>query len=174
MKDLLSGSAAKSLVGKTVKILFDSRKQVATATVEANGQFSTTAPLPSAGIRDSNSARYMAQEGRLRSADLKLNRRLILDPLKASGTTVTLVGEVVPPLTKPVGAVAVEQQLECGHTTIAKTFTPPASGRFHITVSVPAGAKAAIITLRSVVAANAHATRHGFATYSLPLAVALE
>jgi FG-GAP repeat len=169
----LTGSAAKSLVGKKVKIVFDSRKQVATATVGANGRFSTTAPLPPASIRDSNSARYMAEQGRLRSTDLKLNRRLILEPPKASGTTVTLVGQVVPPLTKPVGAVAVEQQFECGKTTIAKTFTPPASGRFHITVSVPADARAAIFTLRSVVAANAHATRHGFATYSLPLAVAL-
>lgn len=169
----LTGSAAKSLVGRKVKILFDSTHQVATATVRANGQFSTTAPLPPASIRDSNSARYMAEEGRLRSTDLKLNRRLILEPPKASGTTVTLVGQVVPPLTKPVGAVAVEQQFECGKTTIGKTFTPPASGRFHVTVSVPADARAAIFTLKSTVAANAHSTRHGFATYSLPLPVAL-
>jgi hypothetical protein len=169
----LTGSAAKTLVGKQVKIIFDSKKQVATATVGANGQFATTAVLPPARIRDSNSARYMAEQGALRSSDLKLNRRLILEPPKVSGTTVTLVGQVVPPLTKPVGSVAVEQQFACGKATIAKTFTPSPSGRFHTTVSVPAGAVAAIFTLRSVVAANTHATRHGFATYSLPLAVAL-
>ena len=34
----ISGGAAKSLVGKKVKILFNERKQVATATVRANGQ----------------------------------------------------------------------------------------------------------------------------------------
>lgn len=67
---VLTGSAAKNLAGKTVKIVFDGSRQVATATVAANGQFSTTAPLPGARLRDSNSARYMAAEGKLRSLDL--------------------------------------------------------------------------------------------------------
>jgi hypothetical protein len=40
-------------------------------------------------------------------------------------------------------------------------------------VSVPARARAAIFTLKSKVAANAHARRHGFTTYSLPLPVVL-
>jgi hypothetical protein len=80
---------------------------------------------------------------------------------------------VEPPLTKPVAPVVVEQQLECGKTTLAKRFTPTASGRFHLTLTVPANAKAAIYTLKSSVAANPHATRHGFTTYSLPLPVLL-
>ena len=42
-----------------------------------------------------------------------------------------------------------------------------------MTVTVPANARAAIFTLKSSVAANAHATRHGFTTYSLPLPAAL-
>ena len=81
----LSGSAAKSLVGKKVKILFNEGQQVATATVEANGQYTTTAPLPPAKIRDNLNTRYTAEIGKLRSVHLKLVRRLLLEPLKASG-----------------------------------------------------------------------------------------
>jgi hypothetical protein len=104
---------------------------------------------------------------------LKLVRRLLLEPLKSSGTTVTLTGEVTPPLTKPIAPVTVEQQLECGRTAIVKTFTPSANGRFHITVTVPANAKAAIFRLTSKVAANKHSVTHGFTTFSLPLPVSL-
>jgi hypothetical protein len=171
---LLSGSAATALVGKKVKILFGSaNKQVATATIGASGQFMTTAPLPPPKLRESGSARYAAAIGKLRSLDLKLTRRLLLEAPKATGTTVTLTGQVTLPLTKPIAPVVVEQQLECGKTTIAKTFTPSASGRFHITLALPADAKAAIYRLKSKVAANAHATEQGFATFSLPLPVAL-
>ena len=169
----IRGSAAKSYVGKKVKILFNEGKQVATATVETNGQYTTTAPLPPAKIRDNLDTRYTAEIGKLRSLHLKLVRRLLLEPLKASGTTVTLTGEVTPPLTKPVAPVTVEQQLECGKTTVVKTFTPSASGRFDITVTVPANAKAAIFRLTSKVAANKHSVTHGFTTFSLPLPVAL-
>jgi hypothetical protein len=168
----LEGSAAKSLVGKRVKIVFDGRAQVATATVAADGEFATTAPLPPARLRNGNSARYMAEEGGLRSLDLKLTRRLSLEPPVASGGAVTLAGQVLPPLTKPVAAVSVQQQLECGKTTIVKRFTPSASGRFHITVQVPAGAKAGIYRLIGSVAVKPGSKR-GFATYSLPLPVIL-
>ena len=169
----IRGSATKSYVGKKVKIVFNEGKQVASATVEANGQYTTTAPLPPTKIRDNLDTRYTAEIGKLRSLHLKLVRRLLLEPLKASGTTVTLTGEVTPPLTKPVAPVTVEQQLECGKTTVAKTFTPSASGRFDITVTVPANAKAAIFRLTSKVAANKHSVTHGFTTFSLPLPVAL-
>jgi DNA-binding beta-propeller fold protein YncE len=169
----IRGSAIKSYVGKKVKILFNEGKQVATATVEANGQYTTTAPLPPAKIRDNLDTRYTAEIGKLRSVHLKLVRRLLLEPLKASGTTVTLTGQLTPPLTKPIATVLVEQQLECGKTTIVKTFTPPANGHFHITLTVPANAKAGIFRLTSKVAANKHSVEHGFTTFSLPLPVAL-
>jgi hypothetical protein len=171
---LLSGSAALSLVGKKVKILFGAaNKLLASATVGANGQFTTTAPLPPVKIRDSDSARYTAEVGKLHSLRLKLTRRLLLEAPKASGTTVTLTGQVMLPLTKPIAPVTVEQQLECGKTTIVKTFTPSAGGRFDITLTVPANAKAAIFRLTSKVAANKHSVKHGFATFSLPLPVTL-
>jgi hypothetical protein len=170
---ILLGSAARSLAGKKVTILFNEKKPVATATVQADGQFATTAALPPAKIRDALTTRYSAEIGKVRSLHLKLVRRLQLEPPKASGDTVTLTGRVTKPLTKPIAPIVVEQQLECGKLTIVKQFTPPASGVFHVTLSVPSGTTAAIYTLKSKVAANAHALAKGFTTYSLPLPVAI-
>ncbi len=168
----LEGSAAKTLDGKKVKIVFDGGKVVATATVAADGQFSTTAALPPARLRNSNSARYMAESGSERSLDLKLTRRLALEPPKFSGGAVTLVGQVLPPLTKPVASVTVQQQLECGKTTVVTHFTPSKTGTFHIRFPVPAAAKAGIYRLTSTVTQKA-GSKHGFATYSLPLPAVL-
>jgi hypothetical protein len=170
----LAGAAVRSDAGKRVKILFGTAlKQVASATVAPDGEFSTTAPLPPAAIREALTTRYEAQIGNERSLHLKLTRRLLLEPPRASGTTVTLSGHVYPPLTQPIAPIVVEQQLECGHTTIVKRFTPPASGHYSVSVTVPAAARAGIFTLKSSVAANAHSTHHGFTTYSLPLPVVL-
>jgi len=169
---LLEGSAAEDLHGKEVKLIFDGHKQVATARIGADGEFSTSAPLPPARMRDSNSARYMAELGRQRSLDLKLTRRLILEPPRFSDGTVTLVGQVLPPLRKPVASVSVQQQLECGKARTVGTFKPSRDGHFRITLKVPAVAKAGLYTLTSSVVAKPGA-RHGFATYSLPLPVLL-
>jgi hypothetical protein len=164
----LEGGAAKGLVGKRVKIVFDGSMQVATATVAADGQFSTTAPLPPGRLRNSNQARYMAESGSQRSLDLKLTRRLELQPPSFSAGTVTLVGQVLAPLAKPIASVAIQEQLECGKTTIVKRFTPAAAGRFRVTIAVPAAAKVGIYRLSSAVAAKP-GSKHSFATYSLPL-----
>jgi hypothetical protein len=169
----LEGSAAKSLDGKKVKIVFDGgSRAVASATVGSNGEFSTTAPLPPARSRDSNNARYMAESGSQRSLNLKLTRRLSLEPPTFSGGTVTLVGQVLPPLTKPIATIAVQQELECGKTTVVAHVTPSASGRFRIRVAVPAAAKAGLYRLISSVRENTRSKR-GFVTYSLPLPVVL-
>lgn len=111
--------------------------------------------------------------GSLRSLHLKLTRRLSLAPPTAAGHIVTLTGLLAPPLTKPISPIIVEQQLECGKTTMVKRFTPPASGRFRITLTVPDNAKAGIYRLTSKVAQNTH-SRRGFATFSLPLPVVIE
>ncbi len=169
---LLEGSAAESLHGKKVKIIFDGHVHAATATIAADGEFSTTAPLPSVRLRDSNSARYQAESGSQRSLDLKLTRRLTLEPPTFSAGTVTLVGQVLPPLRKPATEITVEQELECGSTTIVGRFKPSASGRFHITLKVPAIAKAGLYRLQSSVAEKP-GSKHGFSTYSLPLPVIL-
>jgi DNA-binding beta-propeller fold protein YncE len=168
----LAGTAEKSLVGKKVKILFDGSKVVASATVGADGEYSAMAPLPAARQRDSNNARYMAESGSERSLNLKLTRRLSLEPPKFSGGVVTLVGQVLPPLTKPAAEVTVQQELECGKTTTVGSFKPSATGRFRITLKVPAAAKVGLYRLASKVKENPGSKR-AFATYSLPLPVIL-
>jgi hypothetical protein len=86
---------------------------------------------------------------------------------------VTLTGQVVPPLIKPVGAVTVAQQLECGMSTRVLTFTPPASGRFHVTIAgIPANAKAGVYRLATNVLESPR-SHHPFPTFSLPLPVPL-
>jgi CSLREA domain-containing protein len=168
---VIRGSAAKSLAGKRVRILLNGAQQVATALVGQGGEYATSAPLPVLHGHVSASARYVATLGTLRSLNLKLTRRLELEAPTSSATTVVLSGHVEPPLTRPVSPVAIERELECGKPTTVASFTPPRSGHFHITVSVPAGTSAAIFRLRSTVAANARSPKHGFATFSLPLPV---
>ena len=167
----LVGAAANSLVGHQVKILFNEKRVVATTTVRADGSFSTTAALPPARIRSALKTRYTAVSGALRSAHVKLTRRLQLEPPQASGQRIVLSGQVVLPLTKPIAPIVVEQQLECRKKKVVKRLKPPASGRFRVVVTVPASAKSALYQLTSRVAGNTHSLQHGFKTYSLILPV---
>jgi hypothetical protein len=167
-KVLLIGAAERAQAGKQVKIVFGSSKVVATATVSASGEFSTSAPLPPAKIRAGNGARYMAELGSLRSLDLKLTRRLALEPPGIAAGKVTLRGQVVPPLAEPLATVTISQQVECGKTTVVARVKPSASGRFKVTLPAPAGARGAIYRLTSSVAPS-RGSHHSFATYSLPL-----
>jgi hypothetical protein len=167
-KVLLIGAAERAQAGKQVKIVFGSDKVVATATVGSNGEFTTTAPLPPAKIRAGNGARYVAELGSLRSLDLKLTRRLALEPPSVSAGKLTLRGQVVPPLAKPLAAVTISQQVECGKTTVVARVKPSASGTFKVVLPVPAGAHGARYRLTSSVAPS-RSSRHSFATYSLPL-----
>jgi hypothetical protein len=169
----LTGSAAGSLDGKQVSIVFGASKKVASVTVASNGTFSASLPLPAAKVRDSNGARYTAVSGTQRSLSLKLTRRLSLESLTVSGGRVLLSGQVVLPLADPVATVTVHQQLECGATSEVLKFKPAANGRFHVSVPVPVGAKAAIYRLTTSVRENTR-SRHSFATYSLPLPIALD
>jgi CSLREA domain-containing protein len=170
---VIRGSAAKTLIGKRVKILLNGTRQVAAAVVKADGQYATSAPLPVLHGHVSLAARYVAETGKLRSLNLKLTRRLKLEAPVLAGDEVTLSGQVLPPLTRPIAPVVLEQELECGKPTVLKRFTPPRSGRYRVTVSVPAGTSAAVFRLKSSVAADARSVKHGFATFSLPLPVVI-
>lgn len=167
-KVLLIGAAERAQAGKQVKIVFGSNKVVATATVGSSGEFSTSAPLPPAKLRAGNGARYMAELGSLRSLDLKLTRRLALEPPSVAAGKVTLRGQVLPPLAKPLATVTISQQVECGKTTVVARVKPSASGSFKVMLPVPTGAPGAIYRLTSSVAPS-RGSRHSFATYSLPL-----
>lgn len=164
---MLEGAAVSSLAGHKVEILFDSNKQVATATVEPDGLFSTSAPLPPAKLRGSNSARYLAESGGLKSLDLKLTRRLILDPPTGSAGKVALEGEVTLPLAKPIAEVLVQQQLSCSSTKTVARFKPSASGRFRLTIPAPAEGVAALYRLSTKVRGSTHSAAL-FSTFSLP------
>jgi alpha-tubulin suppressor-like RCC1 family protein len=164
---LLDGAAVSSLAGHKVKILFDGTKLVATATVAADGLFNASAPLPPAKLRGSNSSRYLAESGSLKSLDLKLTRRLILDPPKSAAGKVSLSGEVQPPLAKPPATVLVQQQLSCGATKTVAHLKPSASGHFTVSVPAPAGAMAAIYRLSTKVRGNTTSAKL-FPTDSLP------
>jgi hypothetical protein len=169
---VLDGAAAKSLDGQQVTILFDDHTRAATAVIGAGGLFATTAPLPPAKLRDSNRARYLAEVGQQRSLDLKLTRRLILDTPTSSDGTVTLVGEVVPPLAKPLAPILVQQQTSCtNETTIEKVKESP-NGHFRVSIKAPSGQQAVSYRLSTLVRENRSSTK-GFATYSLSLPVAL-
>jgi alpha-tubulin suppressor-like RCC1 family protein len=169
---LLDGVAVASLDGQTVKIIFDGHQQVATAKIGAQGQFATSAPLPPPKLRDSNSARYTAESGSLQSLNLKLTRRLILDPLSSSAGKVALSGQVIPPLGKPIAQIDVEQQLNCAAGSVVARIKPSASGRFSIELAAPTGAQAALYRLSTKVRENASSNRL-FATDSLPETVGL-
>jgi hypothetical protein len=163
----LTGAAIASLVGDPVRIIFNNKKQVASTTVGKNGFFSVTAPLPPANVRNTNNARYLAEVGTIKSLNLKLTRRLILDPPTVSGGKVRLSGELTRPLGRPISPISVGQQTTCTSTRTVKRFKPATSGRFSITVAAPAGKTAAIYRLTSKVPANATSTKQ-FPTFSLP------
>jgi IPT/TIG domain len=169
---LLAGTATRSLVGRKVKIIFAGRRQVAATRIGANGLFSTDAPLPPASMRESNSARYFAEAGTERSLDLKLTRRLVLDPPAGSATTVTLSGKVIPPLTDPAAEIVVQQGVSCSKLVPLTRVRPGADGRFHITLKAPSDQHTVTYELSTFVRQSAHST-NDYATYSLPQTVEL-
>jgi hypothetical protein len=164
----LDGAAAGDLIGQTVTITFNGATRVATATVGPDGRFSTTAPLPPARLRSSNSARYTASAAGLKSLDLKLTRRLVLASPATAGGKVTLTGQVVAPLASPRAMITVSQQIDCGRTSVVKRFKPGPTGRFTISLPAPAGASGAIYRLTTSVPRSA-TTHTASPTFSLPL-----
>jgi hypothetical protein len=168
---LLTGAAEGGLIGRTIAIVFDGGEEVATAKVARNGLFAATAPLPPKSLRYSNRARYEARVGKLRSLNLKLTRRLILDPPKSHRGKVTLTGEVLAPLARPRASVVIsEEGSNCKRTTVVAHIKPKANGRYEITLGIPTGRSAVVYRLSSAVRADTHSSKT-FRTYSLTEAV---
>lgn len=167
----LTGVAEGRLVGKVVEIFFDGHQKVASARVRRDGSFSARAPLPPAGLRFSNSARYLAVAGGLRSLNLKLTRRLVLEPPVARSGRVLLSGEVVRPLTRPQAWILVSQMgSNCSGGKVVARVRPGADGRYRVSVPVPSRTGGVVYRLSSAVRANSHSPR-AFRTYSLTEAV---
>jgi PKD repeat protein len=169
---MLLGLADPSFAGQTVGLVFAvGNKTVASAKVAADGSFQTTAPLPAKSIRATSRARYSAQIGNEISPKLKLERRLIVSSIAASGGAVTIVGRVTKPLAKPASAISVLQRVTCTTTKVVKSFKPAASGKFRVTVPAPAGSEA-VYVLKTSVRKNTRNTKR-FPTASLPRPVKL-
>jgi uncharacterized delta-60 repeat protein len=164
---ILNGVADSTLVGKPVDVVFAGRKRVAHTIIKADGTFAATAPLPPAKIRATNKARYRAQSGGQRSLDLKLTRRLILQPPTSANGKVTIVGQVLRPLAKPIATIAVQQQVTCTRRVTVAHLRPNSSGRFRFTFAAPAGQTAAVYRLATQVRKTARRLRT-FPTFSLP------
>ncbi|HWI71959.1 MAG TPA: hypothetical protein VNT55_08395 [Baekduia sp.] len=175
----LLGAANRDYVGKRVAIrLRATGDVVAHATVQKDGSFETTAPLPAqayfATHEKANSVRYRAEIGKELSLPLKLQRRLIVSSLASSkdGKTVKITGRVVRPLTTPVATVRVVRRVSCHKVVLVKRFTPRADGTFSVTVPAPRGQAAAIYRLATSVREKASNPR-SYPTFTLPRGVAL-
>jgi hypothetical protein len=165
----LLGAADRSLIGHPVAIRYAGKKVVATAVVGPDGFFTANAPMPPKRERNTNRARYIAMSGADSSLNLKLMRRLVMQQPTAGGGKVTLTGRVVPPLTRPVSTVIVQQQVDCQTRSTAAKFRPNPNGTFRIMVAAPAGKAAVIYRLATRVKTNSKSSR----TFSLPIAVNL-
>jgi hypothetical protein len=123
-------------------------------------------------VRSSNAARYLAKSGSERSLNLKLTRRVIVEPITSSNRKVTITGRVTPPLGKPIAPIAVQQQVSCTRSIIVERIRPDSSGHFHTTFAAPADQQAAVYRLNTSVPAVAGKPKR-FPTFSLPEAVEL-
>jgi hypothetical protein len=146
----LFGAASRRFAGKRVKIRFlASGKVVARPRVRGTGLFRATAKLPRKKLRATNRARYRAEISKQKSLRLKLVRRMLVSGTSVRGKRVTIAGRVVRPLGAPVQRVIVKRRLSCGRYRVIKRFTPPASGRFKITVGGPGSQQAAVYRLQT-------------------------
>jgi hypothetical protein len=169
----LTGAAEPRLAGKPVAI-FSKEQRVASAIVSRDGRFHAFAPLPPISIRASNMARYQARISGLRSLDLKLTRRLVLEPPRSKHGTVTLEGQVLAPLTQPAAPILIWQEnATCTHAAIIARITPRSNGHYTIRLPAPEGQQSAIYRLSTHVQATATNPRR-FPTFSLTEAVKLK
>ena len=146
----LLGAASRRFAGKRVKIRFmASGKVVARPRVRRTGLFTATARLPRKTLRATNRARYRAEISKQRSLKLKLVRRMLVSGTDVRGGRVTIAGRVVRPLGAPVQRVIVKRRLSCGRYRVIKRFTPPASGRFRVSLGGPGSQQAAVYRLQT-------------------------
>jgi hypothetical protein len=168
----LFGAADKSLAGKTVSIVFQAtHATVAHATVNPDGSFTTSAPLPTKSIRNTNSARYVAKSGDEQSLNLKLKRRMIVRSIESHSDYVRIRGHVVRPLATPAKAITVKRRVTCHSFEVVKTFRPNRDGSFDVKVPKPKG-DATVYRLQTMVRSSPGSS-HLFPTFTLPRAVDL-
>ncbi len=167
----LLGAAETRLAGQTVTItLLATHKRVATAVVQSDGFFGSTAALPPRSVRLTNKARYQASIGTLHSAYLKLTRRMLVQSISSNAGKVTISGQVLRPLAQPVAAILIKRRTSCSSTVIVKRVKPRRNGTFTVTVPAPAGAHAALYVATTVVR-QSDRSRKTYPTSTLPRVV---
>lgn len=171
---VLAGVAEPSRDGQHV-VIYSRDRRVATTIVSHDGSFNAWAALPPPTIRTTNRARYQARIGGLRSLDLKLTRRLILEPPTSEHQKVTLRGQVLAPFTSPRAPIVIWQEnATCTRAKIVGRITPSSNGHYSITLPATAGRhRTTIYRLSTQVQATATNPRR-FTTFSLTEAVNLK
>ena len=146
----LFGVADRRFTGRRVTVRFTAtNKIVARPVVRRTGLFTATAPLPRRKIRATNRARYIARIGKEKSFKLKLVRRMLVSSTRVRARKVTITGRVVLPLAAPVRQIVVKRRVSCGRYRVIKRFTPPANGRFRVTLGGPPSRQAAAYRLQT-------------------------
>lgn len=167
----LLGVADRALVGRRVAIrLTATGRVVARPVVGPTGEFSASAPLPPASIRDTGRARYQAVVGSERSMRLKLARRMVVTQLSSADGKVTIAGRVVRPLGRPVRPIVVSRRVSCRRQEVVARIRPSRSGAFRVTVDAPPRSLAAVYRLSTRVRKSARNPKL-FPTFTLPRAV---
>lgn len=164
----LTGAADTRLAGKIVAIrsLADGRI-VAHARVDRAGLFHARAPLPPARLRDTNRARYMAIQGKDRSLNLKLHRRMVFTSIRSLHGKVVLSGLVTKPWANPRERVVIRQRVTCHKQRIVARVRPDSRGRFRVTLKAPKNGDVGVYRATTVVA-YPDPSAPDFRTYTLP------
>jgi hypothetical protein len=146
----LLGAADRRYIGRRVRIRFMADgKTVARPRVRKDGTFKATAPLPDAGIRNTNKARYEASIRKQRSMRLKLMRRMLVSEMSSQNGVVTIAGRVVQPLTEPVETVLVKRRVSCKRWKVVKRFKPARDGSFRVRLQAPDDGEAAVYRMNT-------------------------
>jgi hypothetical protein len=169
----LLGAAARKYEGKRVSIYFGPGSTlVARPIVHSDGLFQTTVPLPPASIRETNLARYQGRIGGERSLNLKFRRRMIVLSLTSTPGQVHMVGQVLPPLTKPPAPIMIQRRVSCIKLVTVKTVKVDSHGRFTADLAAPPTLQAAVYRAQTQVLKFAHNPKR-FPTFTLPRVVEL-
>ncbi len=157
----VSGVALPLLRGRraSIRALFKGSR-AASATIQADGSFRTTLPLPPRNRR--TTVRYQATVAGRRSAPLKLVRDLTIVSRRTTRAGTRLTAR----LSNPRGRqrITISRQLTCTTYRRLKTVRTNRAGRFTITLPAPRAPE-------PIAYYRATTRRGGGRTYSLPVAV---
>jgi hypothetical protein len=157
----LSGVALPLFRGQraSIRALFKGSRAVS-ATIQADGSFRTTLPLPPRNRR--TTVRYQATIAGRRSASLKLGRQLTIVSRRTTPAGTRITGRLANPRGRR--RITISRQLTCTTYRRLRTVRTNRAGRFTITLPAPRAPE--LIAYYRVTT-----RRSGGRTYSLPIAV---